>query len=268
MPQAFRDYFGNWVHHVNVLPPHRSLRIEAASIVLLHEPTPPAVTGVSLAEVDRRREALLEEHYDYLVPSVYVPDCVASHELAQTATEAGATGAADFAHAATALVKARFRYAPGATHVHSSLTDVLETGAGVCQDFAHLLLGVARARGLPARYVSGYLVPPEDRRAATAMEAVSGGVASHAWAEVFVAGAGWLGFDPTLGGPVGPHHVRLAYGRDYADVAPVRGVHRGQTGQRLSVDVRVRPVLDDEGTERRGSGAIVDAAAAAAQQQQ
>src|SRR5439155_22602853 len=114
---------------------------------------------------------------------------------------------------------------------------VLHTGAGVCQDFAHLLLGMARVRGLPARYVSGYLVPPQDEVEAAAMETVSGALASHAWTEVFVPVSGWLGLDPTLGQPVGPSHVRVAYGRDYADVAPVRGVHRGEAGQRLSVDV-------------------------------
>jgi transglutaminase-like putative cysteine protease len=79
---------------------------------------------------------------------------------------------------------------------------------------------------------------------------VIGGQASHAWAEVYLPQSGWTAFDPTLGGPVGLRHVRVAYGRDYGDVAPVRGVYRGHSGQRLSVDVRVRPELDDEGHEQ------------------
>ncbi len=79
---------------------------------------------------------------------------------------------------------------------------------------------------------------------------MSGGLASHAWAEVFVPGAGWLGVDPTQGGSVSPLHVRVAYGRDYGDVPPVRGVYKGHAGQRLSVDVRVRPALDDAGCAR------------------
>jgi transglutaminase-like putative cysteine protease len=79
---------------------------------------------------------------------------------------------------------------------------------------------------------------------------VIGGQASHAWAEVMIPDQGWTGFDPTLGKPVGLRHVRIAYGRDYGDVAPVRGVYKGRAGQRLSVDVCVRPVLDDAGHER------------------
>ena len=76
-----------------------------------------------------------------------------------------------------------------------------------------------------------------------------GGQASHAWAEVLMPKTGWTALDPTLGEPVGLRHVRIAYGRDYGDVAPVRGVYKGHAGQRLSVDVRVRPALDDEGRE-------------------
>jgi len=78
---------------------------------------------------------------------------------------------------------------------------------------------------------------------------VIGGQASHAWTEVFLPGTGWAGFDPTLGKAAGLRHVRVAYGRDYGDVPPVRGVYKGQAGQRLSVDVRVRPAVDDEGQE-------------------
>jgi transglutaminase-like putative cysteine protease len=123
-------------------------------------------------------------------------------------------------------------------------------GAGVCQDFAHLLLAVLRMRGLPGRYVSGYLVPQGAAGPDARLEEVIGGQASHAWVEVYMPGSGWVALDPTLGGPVGLRHVRIAYGRDYGDVAPLRGVYRGQSGQRLSVDVSVRPALDDEGHER------------------
>ncbi len=155
-----------------------------------------------------------------------------------------------FAQAASDLIHDRFRYVKGATHVHSSIVDSLTLGAGVCQDFAHLLLGVVRMGGLPARYVSGYLVPGSAAEPNAKQEEVIGGQASHAWAEVFTPDAGWVGFDPTLGNPVGLRHVRIAYGRDYGDVAPVRGVYKGHAGQRLSVDVRVRPALDGEGREQ------------------
>jgi len=104
-------------------------------------------------------------------------------------------------------------------------------------------------RSLPGRYVSGYLAPERSGAYSSGMEEVIGGMASHAWAEVFIPGAGWFGLDPTAGRDVDLRHVRVAYGRDYGDVAPVRGVYKGHAGQRLSVDVRVRPALDDEGSE-------------------
>ena len=168
-----------------------------------------------------------------------------------------------FAQAASDLIHERFDYVKGATHVHSSIEDSLSIGAGVCQDFAHLLLGVVRMRGLPARYVSGYLVPGGENGAGSKQEEVIGGQASHAWAEVLIPEQGWTGFDPTLGKPVGLRHVRIAYGRDYGDVAPVRGVYKGRAGQRLSVDVCVRPALDDAGHEQLAEKTAGSASAAA-----
>ena len=104
-------------------------------------------------------------------------------------------------------------------------------------------------RGLPARYVSGYLVSGSAGPGAK-QEEVIGGQASHAWAEVFLPGCGWVGFDPTLGKPIELRHIRVAYGRDYGDVPPVRGVYKGRAGQSLSVDVRFRPALDETGLEQ------------------
>ena len=104
-------------------------------------------------------------------------------------------------------------------------------------------------RGLPARYVSGYLVPASTAEPGASPADVIGGQASHAWVEVYLPGEGWFGMDPTMGRAVDLRHVRVAYGRDYGDVAPVRGIYKGHAGQRLSVDVRVRPALDQEGRE-------------------
>jgi transglutaminase-like putative cysteine protease len=97
--------------------------------------------------------------------------------------------------------------------------------------------------------VSGYLVPKKTAAAGASVEEVIGGQASHAWTEVYVPTVGWVGQDPTLGRATGLQHIRVAYGRDYGDVPPVRGVYKGHAGQRLSVDVRVRPALDNEGHE-------------------
>jgi transglutaminase-like putative cysteine protease len=252
---AYRDAYGNWVHQFNILREHRQLMIEAESVVLVHDAPLPLEIAPKLAEFDARCDEFFEEHYDFMAATGYVPHPPQLAEIVEAAGAASGGTVAGFARAASELIHARFRYVKGATHVHSSIMDSLAHGAGVCQDFAHLLLGVVRMRGLPGRYVSGYLVPPSVEGHGAKQQEVIGGHASHAWAEVFAAEAGWLAFDPTLNKPVGLCHVRVAYGRDYGDVAPVRGVYKGLAGQRLSVDVRVRPALDDEGHEQLAKAA-------------
>jgi transglutaminase-like putative cysteine protease len=246
---SYRDAFDNWVHQFNVLPEHRHLRVEAESVVLAHEPVPNGLTPLKLVDLDQHRDGLNEEYFDFLAPTGYVPHLAELQEFVEGAEGASGGTVAGFAQAVSDLIHQRFSYVKGATHVHSSIQDSLTLGAGVCQDFAHLLLGVARMRGLPGRYVSGYLVPQRTAAPGASLEEVIGGQASHAWTEVYIPGAGWTPLDPTLGAPVGLRHVRVAYGRDYGDVAPVRGVYKGHAGQRLSVDVRVRPALDEVGHE-------------------
>ncbi len=247
---AYRDAYGNWVHQFNVLPEHRNLRVVAESVVLAHDTSDATGASTSLAEIDSNRLLWEEQHFDFLAPTGYVPHLAALRDICRDAEFQCDGSVHGFAETASRAIHERFRYVKGATHVHSSIEDALSIGAGVCQDFSHVLLGVMRMRGLPARYVSGYLVPNGEAHAGGRQEEVIGGQASHAWAEVLLPGEGWLGFDPTLGKPVGLRHVRVAYGRDYGDVAPVRGVYKGQAGQRLAVDVRVRPALDDDGHEQ------------------
>jgi transglutaminase-like putative cysteine protease len=246
------------VHQVNILPVHERLRVQAESVVLTHDAT--ATTSfMQLGEIEQRQEELQDEFYDMLAASNYVPHLPALSSLIAEA-EARCDGTvAGFARRASDLIHERFQYVKGATHVNSSISDSLQLGAGVCQDFAHLLLGVLRKRGIPARYVSGYLVPQNKDNPAAKPEEVIGGQASHAWAEAYIPDSDWMPLDATLGKPVGMRHVRVAYGRDYSDVAPVRGVYKGHAGQRLSVDVSVRPALDDSGHETLSESAAVPA---------
>ena len=124
------------------------------------------------------------------------------------------------------------RYVSGATTVESSIDDLLAGGAGVCQDFTHLFLAMVRGAGWPARYVSGYLGPVDEEKVVEGQ--------SHAWVEVCGADGRWLGLDPTLGQHVGAHHLRLAVGRDYGDVAPHHGLFFGAaTGASPEVTVRI-----------------------------
>jgi len=248
-PSSHLDFFGNWVHQFNVLPDHRMLRIETESVVLVQAPQHPHAQGISLKELDERREEIADDFYDLVVPTDYTPHVPELTPLIQEAEDASNGTALGFAETASHQVHTRFRYEKGATQVKSTIVDALMAGAGVCQDFAHLLIAMLRTRGIPARYVSGYLVPRRTAEPGASVEEVIGGQASHAWAEAYISGLGWVPLDPTLDKPVGIQHIRLAYGRDYGDVAPVRGVYKGHAGQRLSVDVRVRPALDDEGCE-------------------
>jgi len=270
-PSAHLDFFGNWVHQFNVLPDHRMLRIETESVVMVHTPVPLSATTMTLAEMDRQHEQLCDDFYDLLTPTEYVPQPPSLDRLIEAAERESDGTALGFVQTAAANIHAQFRYEKGATQVKSTIIDALSTGAGVCQDFAHLLIAVARKRGFPARYVSGYLVPRRTAEPGASIEEVIGGQASHAWTEIYLPDIGWVPQDPTLGKPVRLQHVRIAYGRDYGDVAPVRGVYKGHAGQRLSVDVRVRPALDDEGCEHlqeTAAGPIIELETEAPQQQQ
>lgn len=128
-----------------------------------------------------------------------------------------------------------FDYVPGFTAVTTPLASVLKQRRGVCQDFAHLAIGCLRAMGLAGRYVSGYLetMPPPGQ------ERLVGADASHAWFSIYVPGGGWIDFDPTNNRMPTDRHITVAWGRDYADVAPLKGVIFGGGEHQLSVSVDV-----------------------------
>src|SRR5581483_10775151 len=118
----------------------------------------------------------------------------------------------------------------GVTDVTTSVSDVLEGRRGVCQDFAHVLIGLCRALGLPARYVSGYILTGDQ-----SSDPTRGSDASHAWAEVFTQSHGWRGFDATNNLVVNDRYVKIAIGRDYHDIPPTRGTYHGAQPGKLSV---------------------------------
>ena len=118
-------------------------------------------------------------------------------------------------------IYARFEYSPSATRVDSPIDEALEARRGVCQDFAHIMIALVRRLGVPCRYVSGYLFQHADRK----VRSTDG--ATHAWVEALLPGLGWVGFDPTNNMIAGDRHIRVAIGRDYADVPPTRGVFKG-----------------------------------------
>jgi transglutaminase-like putative cysteine protease len=133
----------------------------------------------------------------------------------------------------TGRIHDEFTYQPKSTSIDTPLLEVLHSRQGVCQDFAHLMIGALRSLRLAARYVSGYI------RSGPQFQ---GAAASHAWVSVFDPQNGWLGFDPTNNMMTSDAHITLAWGRDYSDVTPVKGLTLGGGGQSVEVEVRVQPL--------------------------
>jgi transglutaminase-like putative cysteine protease len=210
---------------------HQSLVIEAESEV---ETVPDAgrmaVPAVSVAELAASPER--EMHAEFCTDSRYVP---LAPELWREAQDALASGRSDVWNDVVRIaghVYATIAYRTGATGIGTMATDALAIRAGVCQDFAHVTLGLCRCMGIPARYVSGYFLSGDRRSGETE--------ASHAWVEAFIPGYGWAAYDPTHARPADERYIRVAVGRDYADVPPVSGTYRGAKTRELRVDVEVR----------------------------
>jgi transglutaminase-like putative cysteine protease len=138
-------------------------------------------------------------------------------------------GGIQYLHALSAAIRDQITYATGATGVGTTAEQAVETGCGVCQDHAHVFIGAARLAGIPARYVSGYLMM-NDRIEQDA---------THAWAEAHVEGLGWVGFDVSNGISPDTRYVRVATGRDYRDAAPITGISFGSSSEELHVSVAV-----------------------------
>lgn len=231
--QTFRDYQGNVVHHFDIPRPISELTITALSRLQVQEPeSPPGRLSPAVwEELERGRDD--GEHFDFLAQTTRTK--AEPEALARLARELGVVRRDDPLTVLRNLnsgLHERFRYAPAATGVETPLDEVLETRAGVCQDFAHLFMALAREIAIPCRYVSGYLYHKDDTSVPDA---------SHAWVEAYLPGLGWLGFDPTNNLLANERHIRTAIGRDYSDVPPNRGTHRGEGVHcDLSVAVQVR----------------------------
>ena len=239
---AHTDYFGNPASHLQIAAAHGGLVVRAASSVEIA----PRAAGAekaqappweSLREQLRAPPAALLEAAEFLYES---PQVGIMRELAEYAAPSFPAGRAVHAAARdlTRRIHAEFTFDPKATSVSTPLAEVLKQRRGVCQDFAHLMIGCLRALGLAARYVSGYILttPPPGR------PRLVGADASHAWVSVYCGDAGWIDLDPTNDCYVDDEHITLAWGRDFSDVTPMRGVILGGGEQTLAVRVTVTPL--------------------------
>ena len=214
--------------------PHQSLTIQAESTVETLCDNP--FEGLDLLAEDwpmLADPALHEQFAEFLAPTPLVP---------LYGTWSGPEplpGVLAYAQALSDEIYTQFEYVPGSTDIATPLAEFIAGRRGVCQDYAHLMLAAARSRGVPARYVSGYIYAGAD-------DGTNGAGATHAWVEIYLPHAkGWKGFDPTNNILVADRHIKVAVGRDYADVPPTKGLVRAAMGSTLPsetalvVDVQV-----------------------------
>jgi transglutaminase-like putative cysteine protease len=236
------DFFGNSVAHVRFSAPARRHRFESR---LRIEVRPAEIPHALLTPDwrDAREEGIVQADLSpaapahYLFASRYVPRLDMARDYAARSFPPGRP-ILDAAIELITRIRSDFVYDPEATDVSTPLEEMAETRRGVCQDFAHWMIAGLRSLGLPAAYVSGYLRtrPPPGRKRLIGVDA------THAWVSLWCGeGVGWIDLDPTNALVVSEDHVRLAFGRDYADVAPVDGVIMASAGHTLDVSVDVAP---------------------------
>ena len=229
--EAARDDFGNAVHRFALPQAHDALVVESVAMV----ETRPAEISAGWKAVGREAvadPAYRRAHAAYLLPSRHVSWQEPVDSFARALALPEDDGLAAWLRALEGAVGEAISYSRGATRVDTSVEDVVRLRRGVCQDMAHVLIALCRRRGVAARYVSGWMHNPHR----------AGPGASHAWAEAAVPGHGWMEVDPTNPGSTLERHIRLAVGRDYDDVPPLRGRFRGRTAQELRVSVELRAI--------------------------
>jgi transglutaminase-like putative cysteine protease len=264
--RRYYDGFGNTAHLVTIARPHDEVELISTSVVetLLEDPFRlPTVTPAPLGP---------SELADYLMPSAIVPADPDLEAMAAPFRPATPTDTLEAVQGLMALVYDEFQYEQHVTTVATTVPEVLKGRTGVCQDFAHVLIGLCRAINVPARYVSGYIVPRHAVRPSQQTQTLGsmtqsqmiqppmgarveteqssglpgpsrGAGASHAWVEVYTPTHGWRGFDPTNNLLASTYHVKMGIGRDYNDVPPTRGTFRGMAQEKLTVEV-VAQILD------------------------
>jgi transglutaminase-like putative cysteine protease len=237
----YEDFFGNTVIYFSIEKGHAQLTVTVHSEI---EKMPSVAREINLYEnaaIEKVKQDLLEDRQEAGEIRQYIfetPMTAWNEEIANYARVSFRPGrsvleaAGDLMH----RIHTDFRFTPGFTTVSTPLADVMRERKGVCQDFAHLAIACIRSIGLPARYVSGYI----ETISPAGVEKLIGVDASHAWFSVYIPNMGWVDFDPTNNVLPADQHITIGWGRDYADVAPMKGIllSSGSHGLAVSVDVR------------------------------
>jgi transglutaminase-like putative cysteine protease len=224
---SYFDWLGNTVHWFTVASFHKQIRIVATSVVETDRPIlDPRTLGdewpVHMSDANYTL-------YDFKQFGGPIADSPLLRELVAEIKPREGENLGGLCMRALDLINKKFSFKKGVTKATSPITQILETGFGVCQDFSQVMIGVARAIGIPARYVSG-LVHPDASSYVGASE-------THAWCELMFPSTGWIGFDPANHRLVGANYVKVGYGRDYHDVAPNKGRYTGKVTESIVVAV-------------------------------
>jgi transglutaminase-like putative cysteine protease len=239
------DFFGNQVAYFSINEPHQKFSITAISEVQIFSQVGQLNFGQGtsweavqeILKHDRRLE--VQDARQYVLDSPFV---ISSSKLADYARPSFSAGRPlmEAVYDLMRRIHVDFTFDPEFSTVATPLHTVLDHRRGVCQDFAHLAIGCIRSHGLAARYVSGYIetIPPPGE------EKLTGADASHAWFSVYLPDVGWMDFDPTNNQIPSDQHITVAWGRDYGDVTPLKGVIFGGQNHELKVSVEVERLGD------------------------
>ena len=237
------DFYGNTTHYFSLHSPHKTLTVLATSVVerLTETTGNPLEKSVITCEEARLRIAedrpLRVSILEYILPSPLVKWDEEIQDFAKDCFQDGKS-LYSCVQALCSKIFTEFDFVPDFSTVNTPIKEVLAAKKGVCQDFSHLAISCIRAFGFPARYVSGYLetLPPPGK------EKLQGSDASHAWISVFIPDYGWCDFDPTNNVVPGERHIVTAWGRDYSDVTPLKGIIFSYGKHELNVEVDVIPI--------------------------
>ena len=229
------DHFGNRVSRLFLDQPHTGLEVTAEAVVDVEYPLPPPAAETPPWE-DVVAAARTGEAAEFTFASPMVPLLPEARDYVAQCFPPGRPVLEGLIEL-TGRIRHEFTFRAGVTSIWTPITQLFKRREGVCQDFSHLMIACLRARGLAARYVSGYI-----RQVPASPEALVGWGASHAWVAVFTPPFGWMELDPTNDMFVGTDHVSVAWGRDFGDVSPLRGIILGGGSHRLSVGVKVEAI--------------------------
>lgn len=230
----YRDYLGNTVHFFDIPGQHSQLTITAEAVVEigLFPPLPDALSENAWAELDAR--TVRGEFWESLHPGELTQPSAGLRQFARELDMRRGGDPLTLVRELNARLYAAFDYDQETTTVDSTIDEVLAARRGVCQDFTHVMAALVRGVGIPCRYVSGYLYHEKSYQDRSVPDA------THAWVEAWLPSLGWVGFDPTNNVLAESRHIRVAVGRDYADVPPTHGIFKGDAESALEVEVHVQ----------------------------